>query len=145
MHALPMHRENIEQASEALPFRLVVPPARNFLNTTFTETPGSRSREGEPRALIHREDANRLGIADDNLVDVGNQRGVVRVKARLEDTARPGVVIVEGNWPSTAYLDGVGINVLIGADPVPPNGGAAFHDTAVWLRPAEAGRSTAKV
>ena len=51
-------------------------------------------------------------------------------------TARPGVVIVEGNWPSGAYLDRVGINVLIGADPVPPNGGAAFHDTAIWMRAA---------
>ena len=35
-----------------------------------------------------------------------------------------------------AYLDRVGINVLIGADPVPPNGGAAFHDTAIWMRAA---------
>jgi hypothetical protein len=25
---------------------------------------------------------------------------------------------------------------LIGADRVPPNGGSAFHDIAVWLRPA---------
>ena len=24
----------------------------------------------------------------------------------------------------------------IGADPVPPNGGVAFHDTAVWMRAA---------
>ena len=48
----------------------------------------------------------------------------------------PGVVIVEGNWPSDAYPERVGINVLIGADPVPPNGGAAFHDTAIWLRAA---------
>ena len=145
MQTLPVHRENIEQATNVFPFRLVVPPARNFLNTTFTETPGSRTREGEPRALVHREDAVRLGIADGTTVEVGNQRGQVRLKARLENTARPGVVIVEGNWPSTAYLDGVGINVLIGADPVPPNGGAAFHDTAVWLRPAGADASTSEV
>ena len=51
---LPDHLENYERASEELPFRLVVPPARGFLNTTFTETPGSVAREGEPRALIHR-------------------------------------------------------------------------------------------
>ena len=56
------------------------------------------------------------------------------MKARPSQTARQGVVIVEGNWPSGAYLDGAGINTLIGADPVPPNGGAAFHDTAIWLR-----------
>jgi len=30
----------------------------------FTETPGSVAREGEPRALIHEEDAARLGVAE---------------------------------------------------------------------------------
>jgi len=31
--------------------------------------------------------------------------------------------------------DSNGINTLVGSDPVPPNGGAAFHDTAVWIKP----------
>ena len=31
---------------------------------------------------------------------------------------------------------GKGINVLTGADPVAPVGGAAFHDTRIWIRPA---------
>ena len=136
MKPLPDHLENYERASEELPFRLVVPPARAFLNTTFTETPGSASREGEPRALIHEQDAVRLGVGEGSIVLLGNGRGQVRLRARPSQTARPGVVIVEGNWPSGAYLDRVGINVLIGADPVPPNGGAAFHDTAIWMRAA---------
>ena len=29
---------------------------------------------------------------------------------------------------------GVGVNALIGADPGPPNGGAVFHDSAVWVK-----------
>ena len=133
---LPDHLENYERASADLPFRLVVPPARAFLNTTFTETPGSVSREGEPRALIHEDDAARLGLAEGAMVRLGNARGEVKLASRPASTARPGVVIVEGNWPSDAYPDRVGINTLIGADPVPPNGGAAFHDTAVWMRVA---------
>jgi anaerobic selenocysteine-containing dehydrogenase len=133
MKALPDHLENYERETPELPFRLVVPPARGFLNTTFTETPSSIAREIEPRALIHREDAVRLGIVEGGLVRLGNSRGEVKLRAWPAETARPGVVIVEGNWPSSAYLDHVGINVLIGADPVPPNGGAAFHDTAIWL------------
>jgi anaerobic selenocysteine-containing dehydrogenase len=136
MKALPDHLENYERETEDLPFRLVVPPARGFLNTTFTETPGSIAREGEPRALIHEDDAARLGLAEGTLVRLGNGRGEVKLRARPARTARPGVVIVEGNWPSDAYPERVGINVLIGADPVPPNGGAAFHDTAIWLRAA---------
>ena len=46
----------------------------------------------------------------------------------------PGVVIAEGVWPDEAYDRKVGINLLTGATPVPPAGGAAFHDTAVWLK-----------
>jgi anaerobic selenocysteine-containing dehydrogenase len=134
MTALPDHLENYERDSSVLPFRLVVPPARGFLNTTFTETPGSVAREGEPRALVHVEDAARLGLSEGTLVRLGNARGEVKLRARPIVTAQPGVIIVEGNWPSDAYPERVGINVLIGADPVPPNGGAAFHDTAVWMR-----------
>jgi len=85
--------------------------------------------------LICRE-ITLLALGEGALVRLGNERGEVRLRARPALTARPGVVIVEGNWPSDAYLDRVGINVLIGADPVPPNGGAAFHDTAVWMRAA---------
>ena len=136
MTALPTHRDNVEKATEALPFRLIVPPARTFLNTTFTETPGSVAREGEPRALIHPDDAARLGVVEGALVRLGNDRGEVQVRARPLETAKPGVVVVEGNWPSGAYPGSVGINTLIGADPVPPSGGAAFHDTAIWLKAA---------
>ncbi len=43
-------------------------------------------------------------------------------------------LISEGIWPNDAFEDGRGINTLTGADPVAPYGGAAFHDTAVWVR-----------
>ena len=46
------------------------------------------------------------------------------------------VVIVEGLWPNHAFEEGVGINLLTSADPGLPRGGAVFHDTSVWLRPA---------
>ncbi len=136
MKPLPDHLQNYDRETTDLPFRLVVPPARGFLNTTFTETPGSVAREGEPRALIHTDDAARLGLAEGAMVRLGNGRGEVTVRARPVPTARPGVVVVEGNWPSDAYPGRVGVNVLIGADPVPPNGGVAFHDTAIWMRAA---------
>ena len=37
-------------------------PARNYLNTSFTETPTSRAREGRPTVKIHPEACARLGI-----------------------------------------------------------------------------------
>src|SRR5262249_34049203 len=117
MKPLPEHAETYERASTELPFRLVVPPARNFLNTSFTETPSSADREGEPRALIHNADAARLGLVDGSLVVLANDRGRVTLRAHMAETAQRGVIIVEGNWPSSAYPGGIGINTLIGADP----------------------------
>jgi hypothetical protein len=57
------------------------------------------------------------------------------VHAAIREGQQPGVVVVESIWPNEAFVEGLGINVLISAEAAPPNGGAVFHDTAVWLRP----------
>ena len=62
MPALPDHMPAIEEADTVHPFRLVTAPARQFLNTTFTETPTGRRREGGPRVLIRAEDLADLGL-----------------------------------------------------------------------------------
>ena len=49
---------------------------------------------------------------------------------------QPRVIIAEGLWPNHAFEEGIGINLLTSADPGLPGGGAVFHDTSVWLRPA---------
>ena len=41
----PDHVDLIETADAEHPFRLATSPARSFLNSTFTETPGSKTRE----------------------------------------------------------------------------------------------------
>ena len=58
------------------------------------------------------------------------------LEARAFDGMQPGVLVVEGIWPNDAFEEGIGINVLTSADPGLPNGGAVYHDTAVWVRPA---------
>jgi len=45
-----------------------------------------------------------------------------------------GVVIVESIWPNSSFPAGLGINVLTGSDPAGPEGGAAFHDTRIWIQ-----------
>ena len=44
-----------------------------------------------------------------------------------------GVLVAEGIWPNSKFVDGHGINVLTGDDSPAPFGGAAFHDNRVWL------------
>ncbi len=131
---LPDHWEVIEEAEPEHPFRLATSPARGFLNSSFTETPTSLTRERRPEVMIHPEDAAALAVADGEEVVLGNRRGKVHLHARLFDGVRRGVLIAESLWPNSAYADGRGINTLTGADPVAPFGGAAFHDNKVWLR-----------
>jgi anaerobic selenocysteine-containing dehydrogenase len=133
---LPDHWTVIEDTDDIHQFRLATSPARNFLNSTFSETPTSLGREQRPTVMIHPDDASALSISEGTRVILGNVRGEVRLHAKLFDGVRRGVLIAESIWPNHVYEDGRGINTLTGADPVAPYGGAAFHDNRVWIRPA---------
>ena len=52
MPELPGYDPGYDRQDEERPFRLVAAPARTFLNTTFTETPGSLTREQRPTLLM---------------------------------------------------------------------------------------------
>ncbi len=135
MPEFPDHWAVTEEASATLPFRLITAPARNFLNSSFPETPTSRQQENRPSVLLHPKDAAKQGIADGDRVRLSNGRGTVVLHAELFDGLQPGVLVVESIWPNDAFEGGIGINALTGADPVKPIGGAAFHDNAVSLVP----------
>jgi anaerobic selenocysteine-containing dehydrogenase len=136
MPRLPDHHAIIDAGDAEHPFRLVAAPARQFLNTTFTETPGSRQGEGRPTVLVHPDAAAALGIADGARVRVGNRQASIVVHARHFAGQQREVLVIESVWPNRAFEEGIGVNALTSADAGPPNGGAVFHDTAVWLRPA---------
>jgi anaerobic selenocysteine-containing dehydrogenase len=140
MPQLPDHWQAIEDSTEQYPFRLATSPARNFLNTSFTETASSRQKEGRPTVLIHPDDAAALSISDGGAVVLGNSRGEVRLHAQLFDGLRRGVLIAESVWPNAAYEDRRGINTLTGDHAIAPVGGAAFHDNRVWIKRAESVR-----
>ena len=130
----PDHVDLIEVADDQHPFRLATSPARNFLNSSFTETPVSRAKEGRPQLLIHPDDASALGLEEGGRVEIGNTRGELVLHAKLFDGLRRGVVIAEGIWPNSAHERGEGINVLTGSDAPAPYGGAPVHDNKVWVR-----------
>jgi anaerobic selenocysteine-containing dehydrogenase len=138
MPTLPDYMAATDDATPDRPFRMVTAPARQFLNTCFTETPTSRQREARPTVLLHPADATRLGVTDGDRVRLGNTRGEVVLYARLFDGLQPGVIVVESVWPNAAFEGGIGINALTSDDPAPPGGGAVFHDTAVWVKSAAA-------
>jgi anaerobic selenocysteine-containing dehydrogenase len=136
MPRLPDHFEVIDRAGDEHPYRLVTAPSRQFLNTSFTETPTSQAREGRPTAKLHPDVCTELGLTEGDRVRLGNRQGSVVVHVAPFDGLQRGVVIVEGIWPNRAFVEGKGINHLISADAGYPGGGGVFHDTAVWILPA---------
>lgn len=134
MPRLPDHMAITDETSQRHPFRLVAAPARQFLNTSFTELASSRQREGRPTIMLHPDVMARLNITAGDLVEIGNGKGSVRLHAVSGARQHPDTVVVESIWPNAAWPDGIGVNKLLSADAAPPNGGAAIHDTAVWLR-----------
>ena len=134
--AFPDHVAAIDDGDPERPFRLVAAPSRSFLNTSFNNTPSSIAREGRPTALVHPEVLRELRLGDGDRVRLGNRQGSLVVHARGASGMQKRVVIVEGLWPNHAFEEGIGINLLTSADPGLPRGGAVFHDTSVWLRPA---------
>jgi anaerobic selenocysteine-containing dehydrogenase len=134
MPEFPDHWTAIELADETFPFRLTTSPARNFLNSSFTETPTSLAKEERPTVLIHPEDASAHDIAEGDKVEIASLRGAVKLHARVFPGLRRGVLIAESIWPNSFYEDGKGINTLTGADAPAPVGGGAFHDNKVAIR-----------
>ncbi|MEO1066456.1 MAG: molybdopterin oxidoreductase family protein [Pseudomonadota bacterium] len=123
-----------ETTDEVHPFKLATSPARQFLNTSFTETPTSAGRERRPTLLIRADDADANGIADGDAVIIGNEQGEVHLHAKIFEGLTAGTIIAEGIWPNKAHATGEGINTLITAKAIAPFGGASFHDCRVWLK-----------
>jgi anaerobic selenocysteine-containing dehydrogenase len=136
MPEFPDHVANTDEATADRPYRLVAAPSRSFLNTSFNNTPSSVAREGRPTARLHPDDLAALGAGDGDRIRLGNDQANIVVHARASAGQPRKSVIVEGLWPNHAFEEGIGINALTSADPGRPNGGAVFHDTAVWVRKA---------
>ena len=139
MPALPDHWDVLDNPSDEHPLRLVAAPSRGYLNSTFTQSPSSIAHEKHPQLQIHPATAKKFGLGDRQKVRIGNRRGSLTVTAKYAAHTQPDTVIVEGIWPAAAFPEGIGINLLIDSTPVAPNGGAAFHDTAVWVTATDGG------
>jgi anaerobic selenocysteine-containing dehydrogenase len=130
---LPDHWDVNEKADEKHPFRLATSPSRDYLNSSFNETPTSQARHGRPRVKVHPADLAGLGIADGERVRMGNERGEIVLAAEAFPGVQRGVVIVESIAPNDHFEGGEGINTLTSAFQAAPYGGAAFHDNHVWI------------
>ncbi len=136
LSGFPDHVAITDEVAGDRQWRLITAPARHFLNTSFNESPISQKLEKRADLLIHVDDLKDLGLEDGAEVMIGNRHGSLVIPAKATKGILPGTLVCESLWPNKAFKQGVGINLLTSAHEAFPNGGAVFHDTAVWLKPA---------
>ena len=132
---LPAYIAPAEDTRSALasryPLAMISPPARNFLNSTFVNVESLRDTEGEPWLDIHPDDARLRGIEEARYVRVFNDRGSLRLRARVTDRARRGVVVALSIWWKKLAADGKNANELTSQTLTDMGRAPTFYDCLV--------------
>ena len=107
---LPVYIEPVESArqdkAQTYPLSLISPHSRYRLHSTMVNVPHISRYEPEPCLEINPQDARRRGIGDSDVVRVFNDRGRVRLRAKLVEGIKPGVVAVTEGWWTDQYVEG---------------------------------------
>ena len=126
-------RHSVE--SRRYPLELLARKHDNFLNTTFCNLEGHQKMERRFELQMNAVDAARRGIAEGDAVRVHNDRGELRLTARVDDSVPPGVVGAYLDWarPSPG---GKNINALTSDRLADMGGGATFYSVLVEVEKA---------
>jgi anaerobic selenocysteine-containing dehydrogenase len=137
---LPTHASPEERrGANAFPLVLLTTKSHTrFLNTSYSHLPKHGPAEGAPRLEITADDATVRGIADGDEVRVWNDRGELRLSARVSTVIRPGVVSIPFGWWEHQHGGGVA-NSLTNDALTDFGGGVAFHDTRVEVAATQSG------
>lgn len=117
------------------PLALITPPARNFLNTSFANSPRFLAQEKSPALHIHPVDAAARSIANDSPLRIHNHRGEFRARAVVSDRIRPGVAMATSIWWRKLSPDGRNCNEVTSQALTEMGGGATFYDCLVEVEP----------
>ena len=107
---LPIYIEPLESArsekAKNYPLSLLSTHPSNRVHSTLANIPSLLKSDPEPTLEINPVDAEPRDISDGDVVRVFNGRGQVKVRAKLSQGIKPGVVnITEGWWPEQ-YIEG---------------------------------------
>ena len=128
----PIESRNGAGHSTDYPLEMVSSKSEDSMNSTF----GYRDDVHAQTAVVqlHSGDAAARGIVDGDAVEIFNQRGSVRLTARVGELVRPGVVRAPMvRWVSRA-ADRRNVNVLIGDRLTDIGGGPTFYNCLVEVR-----------
>jgi len=108
--ALPVYKEPLESVrtplAEKYPLVFISVHSRFSTHSMFRNVPSVSEIEPEPTLAINPADARRRNIRDGDMVVIFNDRGRAKLKARLNEGVRAGVVFTAEGWWFRHYAEG---------------------------------------
>ena len=134
INTLPDYIPNYEPPTADYPLAMISPPARNFLNSTFTNVASLARMEDKPMLEMHPDDAALRGITDGDRLRVFNARGEHVCHASLNGRARLGLVVGLGIWWRKQGANGTNVNELTHQKLTDIGRAPCFYDCAVQVQ-----------
>jgi len=107
---LPFYMEPIESQRTPLaqkyPLSLLTTHTKYRTHSMFANVPWLRELDPEPTLEMNSADAQARGIQDGDLVRVFNDRGEVKLRVRLHQGVRAGLVNICQGWSPGDYVEG---------------------------------------
>jgi predicted molibdopterin-dependent oxidoreductase YjgC len=126
------HEGPVEMPDEEYPYQLTTGRRLAFHNTGTMTQDYKKVKDPEELLEICEEDVQKLGIEDGDFVRVSSRRGTVpKVKARVTDRVRPGLLFLGFSFPDQVPTNLLTINAV---DPL--SGTAELKACAVKIEPA---------
>jgi anaerobic selenocysteine-containing dehydrogenase len=122
--------DTVPELAARYPLTLISSPRHQFLNSTFVNVDSLR-RSAEPECVIHPWDAEPRGITSGRMVRIGNDRGAFRVRSRVDETVRRGVVWAPSIWWLRLTGDGHNANETTSQRETDMGHGPVFYDNLV--------------
>jgi anaerobic selenocysteine-containing dehydrogenase len=134
---LPDYCEPVESArsksaaSGEYPLYLMTPNTKNRIHSQFNNLKMIQQFGDAPFLLINPVDARTRRISDGDMVEIFNERGRIRIVARVDSGIKAGCVSVTNGWWIT---EGGTVNFCSYGRETDMGHGAAFHDNLVEVR-----------
>ena len=141
----PPQQGVFEEAPNAdYPLRLISPPGSHLLNSSMGNIPALlRAAGGEPQVVIHPDDAERAGIAEQSYARLTSPQGSIVRRCIVSTDARLGTVIALGQWWAKLAPDGKSLNELSSERLTDLGAGSTFGNVIVKLEPSPAPQTKA--
>jgi anaerobic selenocysteine-containing dehydrogenase len=117
--------------------RILSPASLWLMNSSYGNDKNIRRRLGEPKVLLHPNDASDRRIADGDRIVLVNEGGELTLTVAISEVTQPGVGIVhKGRWPNASTGD-ANINLLVRGRKSDIAESTTVHGTEVELKTVE--------